>query len=55
MSYLVAALLQGTLLLLCIYYEYINKISSEEEERAVERIIEENRGHEQPEENTPLV
>lgn len=54
-SYLVAALLQGTLLLLCIYYEYINKISSEEEERAVERIIEENRGHEQPEENTPLV
>lgn len=52
-SYLVAALLQGTLLLLCIYYEYIDKSSSEEEQRAVERIIEENR--EQPEETTPLV
>ncbi|KAK6466024.1 mannosyltransferase [Scheffersomyces coipomensis] len=44
-SYLVAALMQGALLTLCIYYEYFAKDGANAEElerRAVERIIEEN-------------
>ncbi|KAG5416691.1 hypothetical protein I9W82_005655 [Candida metapsilosis] len=44
-SYLVAACLQGTLLSLCIYYEYIvgNNTAEELEREEVERIEEENR------------
>lgn len=56
-SYLVAALLQGSLLTLCIYYEYFgNHVLNELAERAaVERIVEENL-HEQAESETePLI
>lgn len=54
-SYLTAALLQGTLLLLCIYYVYIDKTSLVEEELAVERIVQENRQREGARETSPLI
>ncbi|KAK6201689.1 mannosyltransferase [Scheffersomyces amazonensis] len=50
MSYLVAALMQGSLLTLCIYYEYFKKNEQNAEElerRAIERIVEENLHEEQ--------
>ncbi|WLF77584.1 hypothetical protein PVL30_001300 [Lodderomyces elongisporus] len=67
-SYLVAALLQGTLLTLCIYYEYFNgkapngltgvPASDELEREAVDRIIEENTtaaGSQSAREDSPLL
>ncbi|EDK43149.1 conserved hypothetical protein [Lodderomyces elongisporus NRRL YB-4239] len=67
-SYLVAALLQGTLLTLCIYYEYFNgkapngltgvPASDELEREAVDRIIEENTtaaGLQSAREDSPLL
>lgn len=54
-SYFAAAMLQGTLLLLCIYYEY-NKNYAALEEEAVERIIEHNQDSlDEARENSPLV
>lgn len=50
MSYFVAAMLQGTLLMLCFYYQYKYP---QLEEQAVERIIEHNT--EDPRESSPLV
>ncbi len=58
-SYLVAALLQGTLLSLCIYYVYfqgrhVGEESAEELEReAIERIVSENR-HEELDHNSEV-
>jgi PQ loop repeat. len=57
-SYLVAALLQGTLLTLCIYYEYFRNhgLNAEIAERAaVDRIITENIHQEVEEESEPLL